>query len=127
MFASSKDSYFVTDESRKRACDQRLKKHLCPAEGLNVSLLYQNALQKIQRLRRRTKSIAKMDCECKITAADTTFHSTTSKPTKGSMATSERRTTSSINGKKRKKTLFPEDTSSMESYSDTSDEEILPQ
>ena len=100
--------------------DERLIGHLCKAEGLNVTLLYQQAITKVQRIARRTKSVAKMDCTC--SAVDTTFK--TSTKTKGDSGPLPLQSTGMTNGKKRKKTLFREDTSSLESFSDTSEGEV---
>ena len=84
-----------------------------------MTLLYQQAITKVQRIDRRTKSVAKMDCT--RSAVDTTFK--TIRKTKGDSGPLPLQSTLTTNGKKRKKTLFPEDTSSLESFSDTSEDE----
>ena len=100
--------------------DEHLIGHLCKAEGLNVTLLYQQAISKVQRIASRTKSVAKMDCM--RSAADKTFK--TSTKTKGESGPLPLQSTCTTNSKKREKTLFPEDTSSLESFSDTSEDEL---
>ena len=100
--------------------DAHLIGHLCKAEALNITLLYQQAISKVQRIARRTKSVAEMDCT--HSAADTTFK--TSTKTKGDSGPLPLQSTCTTNGKKRKKTLFPDDTSSLESFSDTSEDEL---
>ena len=59
--------------------------------------------------------------DCTRSAADTTFK--TIRKTKGDSGPLPLQSTLTTNGKKRKKTFFPEDTSSLESFSDTSEDE----